>query len=161
MSSHSGFTLVEIMVAIVVAGILMATGLPAFLNYSKALSEQQARDVLESSMRMARQQSVTAHVPVIIAFGNGSSTTDITTYTVHTDTNNDHVHQGGEPFKSYTLPKGTKLNNVTLTPTDTLVFDSSGSLAPSTLGGTIFVGGASGSKIDTLAISATGLVYRP
>ena len=70
------------------------------------------------------------------------------------------MKQIGEPWRSFTLPNGTELASVSLSPTDSLIFDSSGSLAPSVTGGTVVVGGQSGG-LDTLLVSATGLVYRP
>ena len=103
---------------------------------------------------------MTAHRPIVVAFGNGIATTGITTYSVHTDTNSDRVKQVGEPWKSFTLPNGTQLTSVSLSPTDSLIFDSSGSLAPSVTGGTVIVGGQTG-DLDTLLVSATGMVYRP
>ena len=157
---RSGFTLVEIMVTIVVAGVLMAAGIPSFVHFSRTLSQKQARDLIEGSLRLARQQAVTSHQPIVVAFGDGISTTGLTTYSVHTDTNGDRVKQIGEPWKSFTLPKGTELAAVSLSPTDSLIFDSSGSLAPSVTGGSVVVGGQSGG-LDTLLVSATGLVYRP
>ena len=157
---RSGFTLVEIMVAIVVAGVLMAAGLPSFVHFSRSLSQKQARDAVEGSLRLARQQAVTSHRPIVVAFGNGFSTTGLTTYSVHTDVNGDRVKQIGEPWKLFTLPNGTQLTSVSLSPIDSVIFDSSGSLAPSVTGGSVVVGGQNG-DLDTLLISATGLVYRP
>lgn len=157
--SRNGFTLVEIAVVVVIAGIILATGVPAFLSLSRSMSEAQARNKIMDTLRMARQKAVTTHTPVIVAFGNGSVTTNVTTYSVHSDTNNDRAIQSGEPWASYTLPNGTQLETVTLQPTDTLVFDSSGALAPSVTGGNMVVYG--NSKRDTLYVSATGLVYRP
>ena len=157
--SRSGFTLVEIAVVIVIAGVIMATGVPAFLSLSRSMGEKQAREAITTALRQARQRAVTTHTPIVVAFGNGSTTTDITTYSVHSDTNNDRIKQSAEPWASYTLPKGTKLESVSLQPTDSLVFDSSGSLAPSVSGGNMIVYG--NSKRDTLFVSATGLVYRP
>ncbi len=157
---RSGFTLVEIMVAIVVAGVLMAAALPSFVHLSRSLTQKQARDLVEGSLRLARQQAVTAHRPIIVAFGNGVLTSGITTYSVHTDTNGDRLKQLGEPWKTITLPKGTQLTSVSLQPVDSLIFDSSGSLAPSVTGGSVIVGGQNG-DVDTLLVSATGMVYRP
>jgi prepilin-type N-terminal cleavage/methylation domain-containing protein len=94
----SGFTLMEIMVAIVVAGALMAAALPSFIHFSHSLYHKQAREVLEGSLRLARQQAVTTHRPIVVAFGNGVATTGITTYSVHTDLNGDRVQQSGEPW---------------------------------------------------------------
>ena len=63
-------------------------------------------------------------------------------------------------WKLFTLPSGTQLISVSLSPIDSVIFDSSGSLAPSVTGGSVVVGGQNG-DLDTLLISATGLVYRP
>lgn len=158
-SSRRGFTLVEIAVVVVLAGIILAAGVPAFLSLARSLSEAQARNKIMDTLRMARQRAVTTHTPVIVAFGNGSTTTNVTTYSVHFDTNNDRMKQPGERWASYTLPNGTALETVSLQPPDTLVFDSSGALAPSVTGGTMVVYG--NGKRDTLYVSATGLVYRP
>lgn len=157
--SRSGFTLVELAVVVVIAGVILAVGVPAFLSLSRSMSEAQARGKIMDTLRVARQKAVTTHTPVIVAFGDGSATTNVTTFSVHTDTNNDRVKQAGEPWASYTLPNGTSLETVTLQPTDTLVFDTSGALAPSVTGGSMVVFG--NGKRDTLYVSATGLVYRP
>ena len=157
---RSGFTLVELMVVIVVAGVLLAAAIPSFVHFSRSLTQKQARELVLSSLRLARQQAVTAHKPIIVAFGNGVATAGITTYSVHTDANGDRLQQVGEPWKSFTLPKGTQLTSVSLSPIDSLIFDSSGSLAPSATGGSVVVGGQNG-DLDTLLVSATGMVYHP
>jgi len=157
---RSGFTLVELMVVIVVSGVLLAAALPSFVHFSRSLSQKQAREQVESSLRLARQQAVTAHRPIVVAFGNGVATGGITTYSVHTDVNGDRLQQVGEPWKSFTLPKGTQLTSVSLSPIDSLIFDSSGSLAPSVTGGSVVVGGQNG-DLDTLLVSATGMVFHP
>jgi len=157
---RSGFTLVELMVGIVVAGIVLAATLPGFVHFSRSLTQKAARDQVEGSLRLARQQAVTSHRPIVVAFGDGSVTSGITTYSLHTDTNGDRVKQIGEPWRSLTLPNGTQLVSVSLSPVDSLIFDSSGSLAPSVTGGSVVVGGQNGDR-DTLLVSATGLVYRP
>ncbi|HEY7727547.1 MAG TPA: GspH/FimT family protein [Candidatus Eisenbacteria bacterium] len=158
MFRRNGFTLIEVAVVLVVAGILLAAGLPAFVRYCQTLSQEQAGDVLVQSLRMARQQAVTAHTPIIVAFGDGVQTTGLTTYSVHVDTNGDRVKQAGEAWKSHTLPSGSRFEIVSLIPTDSLIFDSSGALAPSVTGGQITVGGDG--NLDTLVVSPTGMVYR-
>lgn len=156
-SSRNGFTLVEIAVVIVVGGMIMAIGIPAFLNFSRSLTGQQALDEVVRALRMAQQTAVTVHSPMIVAFGNGSQTSDVTSYSVHTDRNGDRVVQSSEPWKNYTLPRGALLASVSLQPTDSLIFDTGGSLAPSVTGGQIIVSG-NGHR-DTLYVSPTGMVY--
>ena len=78
------------------------------------LDEPAISHAIQGVLRVARQKAVTTHTPIIVAFGNGSTTTDITTYTVHSDTNSDRIKQSGEPWVSYTLPSGTKLETVSL-----------------------------------------------
>ena len=157
--SRNGFTILEVTTALVVAGILLTTALPPFLEFSRSLSQQQARETLVQELRVARQKAVTAHVPVVVAFGDGRGTTAISSYSIHTDTNGDRVRQSGEPWASRALPAGTRLARVELQPSDSLIFDSSGSLAPGVTGGSITID-AKGHP-DTLLVSATGMVYRP
>ena len=139
---RSGFTLVEIMVAIVVAGVLMAAGIPSFAPLLPHPIPKQARDLIEGSL--SARPPAGGDVPSSrssVAFGDGISTTGLTTYSVHTDTNGDRVQQIGEPWKSFTLPKGTQLAaRLARRPTRS-IFDSSGSLAPSVTGGSVVVGG--------------------
>jgi len=66
----------------------------------------------------------------------------------------------GESVVTRSLPDGSKLSAVSLTPTDSLIFDSSGALAPGSTGGTIIFVNAL-NRPDTLWISGVGMVYTP
>lgn len=155
-----GFSLLELMVVCVVIGIVAAVGMPAFGSYRLDYMKRQAREQVTQDIRGARQSSVTRHAQVIMAFGNGSTTTDLTTYTIHVDTNNDGVYQTSERKLSRTMPKDTRLQRVTLSPIDTLKFDISGILKPGTSGGTIVVANTK-NRYDTLSVTPAGMVYRP
>ncbi len=157
--SRNGFTLVEVATVLVIAGIVLAAALPPFLSYSRSLSQEQAREGLVQDLRLARQRAVTAHRSVIVAFGDGGTRTGLSSYSVHTDTNGDRLKQPSEAWASQILPAGTRLARVELQPADSLIFDSSGALAPGSTGGRITVD-ANGHP-DTLFVSATGMVYRP
>jgi prepilin-type N-terminal cleavage/methylation domain-containing protein len=154
-----GFSLIEAMTVLVVAGIMLSIGLPAFNALQRTLKERQAREELRQHLRTARQAAVTRHSPVIVAFGDGVATTGITSYTVHVDTNSDKLQQSGESFSRYAVPSNTTLSTAGLVPPDTLIFDLSGALWPGTVGGRFYLNGAR--VADTLEISATGMVYRP
>jgi type II secretory pathway pseudopilin PulG len=144
-------------VVLIISGILLACTLPAVVHFRTTLRSNQAREQLVRDIRGARQRAVTGRTPVLVAFGNGSVTTDVTTYTIHTDTNGDRIYQTGELRTSHTLPTGTKLSTVALGPADSLVFDISGVLWPGTSGGSLRL--LSGTVRDTLDVSPAGMVY--
>ena len=151
--------MIELMAVLVVAGILVSVGMPAFGSLKRSLVQRQAREEMRQRLREARQVAVTRHNPVVVVFGNGVQTTDITDYTVHFDTNGDRIRQSTELITWYELPKGSKLETSGFAPIDSLIFDISGALWPGTIGGRLFFSGAN--TPDTLELSATGMVFRP
>ena len=154
-----GFTLIELMIVLVVVGILVAVGVPSWRGFARSLAQNQARSQVLEAIRMARQTAVTTHRPVYIQFGSPPSTTDITTFKVHNDSNSDGVVSSGERNKTFTLPKNTRLSLVALTPLDTIPFIASGGLRTSSTGGSLIV--TNGRKSDTLMVSSIGMVFRP
>ena len=162
--SSAGFTLIELLITVGVLGIALAVAMPAFRSFRDSLARSQARSQLIADLRSARQTSVTRHRSVIVAFGNGSATTNITSYTLHTDLNGDQVQQPGEPVSFHALPAPARISNLAITsspahPTK-LIFDTSGLLIPGYSGGRLVVAGGNG-RPDTLDVSAVGMVYRP
>ena len=155
-----GFSLIELMMVVVVIGIVLTAGLPAFGTFRDRMVLVQARNQVTQDLRIARQVAVTRHCPVIVTFGDGSTTTNVGSYTVHYDTNGDGASTTDERRINRTMPRSTRLSSVTLTPTDKLTFDMSGVLAPGTGGGQLVFATSRG-RVDTLLVSATGVVYRP
>jgi prepilin-type N-terminal cleavage/methylation domain-containing protein len=164
MRNRRGFTLIELLVALVIAGVLVVITVPGFVHFRSSLVRNQVRWGLIADLRYARQLAVTKHRQVVVAFGNGSATTNLTTYTLHTDTNANFVKDAGEPVLNRTLPRGAFLTSVVLTPTDSVVFDNSGALRTPSLGGLpggqLMFQGPQG-FVDTLNVSAIGMVYHP
>lgn len=154
-----GFSLVELMVTVVIAGMILAIGIPAFNTVGVTLRHREAREELRQNLRGARQAAVTQHRPVVMSFGDGVQTSGITSYKVHVDANGDRTHQSGESASIYSLPRGCSLTTLGFSPADTLIFDPSGALQPGTTGGRFYVLG--GRRPDTLEVAATGMVYRP
>src|SRR5262249_50920164 len=111
-------------------------------------------------VRRARQLAVTRHAPVVLRFGAPPTTSNITSYTIHVDTNGDGLVQSGEMVTWRNMPKTTKLTSVSLTPVDSLVFDISGALRPGPTGGRR-VSPNKLNRRDTLQVSAAGVCYRP
>jgi prepilin-type N-terminal cleavage/methylation domain-containing protein len=153
--SPRGFTLTELMVAVVIAGLLLGLSMPAFMRYSRSQKERGAREQLVQDLRMARQMAVTTHAQVIVAF---PSTTNATSYTILDDSNGNRVKETTERESTKGLPPGTRIDVLQLTPADSVIFDPSGMLAPGTSGGRLVVHASD--RPDTLNIGPTGLVYR-
>lgn len=159
MQRERGFTMVETLGVVAIGAILFAFTIPGMLSFRATLRGSQAREQVNQDVRAARQAAVTQRTPVIMAFGNGVQTADITSYTVHMDTNGDRIYQSTERRFTKKMPPETQLKYVMLTPVDTLVWDISGTLWPSTLGGSLIV--SSKSARETLMVSAAGMVYEP
>lgn len=160
MPSARGFTLIELMIALVIAGVILMVGLPSFSKYRATLTLRQANAQLLQDVRRARQLAVTRRAPVYMRFGAPPATTDITSYTIHVDLNGDGLVQGGEMVTNRTMPSQTVLKSVSMTPVDTLAFDISGILRPGTQGGTLVFANKRNRR-DTLLVSAAGICYRP
>lgn len=161
MCRSRGFSLIELMIVLVVAGVLFGIGLPAFSTYRNSLALRQVRGLLLQDLRNARQYAVSRRSPVYVIFGTPPTTTNITTYQIYVDKNANGVLDGTERLYRRTLPSQTRLTNVSLTPTaGTLIFDISGILWPGTNGGTLVFANQRG-KRDTLQVSAAGIAYRP
>ena len=158
-TGQRGFSLIELMIVLVLIGIVLRYGMPAFASYRLTLVENQTKSQVLEDLRAARQKAITRHVQVIVAFGNGVSTTNLTSYKIHTDTNADKLVTTGEWVSTENLPRDSKLERVTLTPTDTLIFDTSGMLKSGCSGGKIML--VTGTRRDTLAVSVAGIIYKP
>jgi prepilin-type N-terminal cleavage/methylation domain-containing protein len=155
-----GFSLIELMMVVVVIGLVLTAGIPAFGTFRDGMVLVQARSQVTQDLRMARQVAVTRHCPVVVTFGDGSTTTNVGNYSILYDTNGDGAAATGELYFNRTMPNRTRLSSVSLTPTNKLTFDMSGVLAPGTGGGRLVFANSRG-RVDTLLVSATGVVYRP
>ncbi|MCC6349876.1 MAG: GspH/FimT family pseudopilin [Candidatus Eisenbacteria bacterium] len=156
-----GFSLMELMIVLVVAGIIFAIGLPAFGSYRNSLALKQVRTNLLEDLRSARQYAVSRRSPVYVIFGNPPATTNITSYQIYVDKNANGVLDTDERLYRRNLPSTTQLLSVSVSPQpDTLVFDISGILWPGSNGGTLVFANQRGNS-DTLQVSAAGIAYRP
>jgi type IV fimbrial biogenesis protein FimT len=60
-----GFSLVELMVAVALAGILLALGMPAFSLWVSNAKVRTAQDALQSGLRLAQAEAVRRHRQVV------------------------------------------------------------------------------------------------
>ena len=160
MRTAKGFTLIETMIVLTIAGIILAIATPAFSRYRSSLALTQARAQLLDDVRDARQRAVTRRSPVYISFGTPPGTTNIASYRIHVDSNGNRAIDNGERVVNRTLPANTRLTRVSLSPVDTLNFDISGILWPGHQGGTLILSNNRGQR-DTLVVSAAGIAYQP
>ncbi len=166
MSAERGFTLIETLMVVIVIGLVLTMGMPAFNSYKQSLLLRQSRQLLLSDLRMARQLAVSRRAPVVVRFGTTSATTDLTTYTIHVDRNANGIVDTGDRVIARKMPgkvgtvQQVKISQCSMAPTDSVIFDLSGILRPGTGGGTLILRNARGAR-DTLAVSTAGIAYRP
>ena len=160
MSGSRGFTLLELMWALVIIGIVMILAMPGYGRFRDSMALKQANAQILQDVRRARQLAITRHAPVVVRFGAPPSISNITSYTIHVDTNGDNVRQASEMMTVRNLPNTTRLSAVTLTPTDSLSFDTAGLLRSGTTGGRIIIANRLNRR-DTLMVSAAGVCYQP
>jgi len=160
MSLSRGFTLLELMWALIIVGIVMILAMPGYGRFRDSMALKQANAQVLQDVRRARQLAITRHVPVVVRFGTPPSVSNITSYTIHVDTNGDNVRQASEMMTVRNLPTGTRLSAVSLTPTDSIAFDTAGLLRSGTTGGRITIANRLNRR-DTLMVSAAGVCYQP
>ena len=163
MSAPRGYSLIELLWALVVAGIVLAIATPGFGNYRASMSLKQANAQVLQDVRRARQLAITRHAPVVVSFGAPPSVSNVTSYKIHVDTNGDNLVQSDEMVTLRNMPTGTRLSAVSLTPVDSLRFNSGGLLvltAAGSPGGRIVLSNR-WNRQDTLVVSAVGVCYQP
>jgi prepilin-type N-terminal cleavage/methylation domain-containing protein len=68
-----GFTLLELLVAMIVAGVLLALALPRLATARDARSVREAMDVLSSGFSLARATALARRSPVAIVFDTAAA----------------------------------------------------------------------------------------
>lgn len=79
---HSGFSLVELMVAVVVLGILSALAMPSFTSWIRNARVRTVADALQSGMRLAQAEAQRrTHTVVFFLTNSKDCTTSVTATT--------------------------------------------------------------------------------
>jgi len=160
MSGSRGFSLLELLAAVAISGIVLAIAMPGFGKFRTTMALKQANAQILQDVRRARQLAITRRSAVVVRFGAPPTISNITSYTIHVDTNGDGVVQGTEMITPRNLPNGTRLSAVSLDPVDSLVFETSGLLRAGTTGGRLVFANRLNRR-DTLLVSAAGVCYQP
>lgn len=101
-----GVTALELMVVMALVAILLATGVPAFKNYSWNLRMKTAMDTLQMDLNMARAYAISHNIQTVICPAiNGIDCSDSPDWQngwiVFTDLNGDRSRQDGEPLRKH------------------------------------------------------------
>jgi type IV fimbrial biogenesis protein FimT len=101
--NYLGFTALELMTAMAIAAILLATAVPAFKNYGWNLRMKAAVDTLQTDLNLARSRAISLNTRTVVcpavrsiectdsgAWHNG--------WIVFVDVNADRQHQPDEPI---------------------------------------------------------------
>jgi type IV fimbrial biogenesis protein FimT len=107
MSRHQpGVTAFELVVAMAIAAILLATGVPAVKNYTWNLRLRTALDSLQTDLNLARAHAISHNTAMVVC--PAASTDDCSGtprwqggWIVFTDLNGDHHRQAGEALVKY------------------------------------------------------------
>lgn len=100
---RQGFTALELIVTMSIIAILLATGVPAFKNYSWNLRMKTAMDLLLTDLNLARGLAVSHNIQTIICPATHNNDCSGQSkwqdgWIVFTDLNADRQKQGGEPL---------------------------------------------------------------
>lgn len=100
---QTGFTALELIVTMTIVAILLATGIPAFKNYSWNLRMKTAMDMLQADLNLARGRAISHNTRTVICPASTSDDCSGQTawqdgWIVFADLNADRSKQKGEPL---------------------------------------------------------------
>ena len=128
-----GFTLIELMVALVVVGMLMGLAVPGFFESTARARLQGAINELAIDLQYARSQAVRERAPVTLTVAASGAR-----YTIANATST---------LKAVTLPTG-----VTLTADASVSYDALRGMAPATVFNAAVTGASGNLRVSTNAV---------
>lgn len=107
-STHvAGFTLIELMVTVVVAGVLLTLAVPSFRAMVAANRATALANEMVTALNLARSEAVKRGAPVTICRGDGCDATDWADgWAVFVDTNANGALDDGELLRQWSAVKG-------------------------------------------------------
>ncbi len=148
-----GLTLVEVMVALVIFGVLIALGLPGFRKYLASHMVDGAANRLAVNLRLARQRAATEQNNYKVTFDPSTNT-----YTILDDDNGNNVADAGESVLGpNNIPAELTVTNGPISPFpgDSLVFYPNGTASAT---GAVTISNSQGFWRLVAVVRSTGAV---
>ncbi len=147
--------MVELATVLVVMGIVLAIGIPAFSKYARSSNVRNTYRQVALDLRLARQRALAERHNVVAVFASGPPAT----FNVFSDDDNDGTRDAGERWLvQRTLDPTVALDASALAPADTVTFAPSGSLLAGSSGGVVNVSHTGDLHDRTLRIWPSGAV---
>ena len=107
-SRPNGLTALELMVSMAVVGILLATAVPSFKDYSWNLRMKTAMDTLQTDLNLARSRAISHNTQTVICPARDGQTCSGEPnwqpgWIVFSDLNGDRQKQEGEPLLKHAV----------------------------------------------------------
>ncbi len=122
-AAQSGMSLIEILVAIAIVGIVFALGLPAYGTWIQNTQIRTAADSILAGLQVAKNEAIRRNVAVQFKLDGGATTQ----WRV-----NPFLDPDGAPIQSRLAEEGSPNATITLTPpdADTVTFSALGRIIP-------------------------------
>jgi type IV fimbrial biogenesis protein FimT len=132
---HGGFTLIEIMVAIGILGILTAIAVPSFTSTIKRFRAEAIRDELVASIQVARSEAIRTRRVVFMvrrtdcAISTATASVWSCGWQIVSDTNGDNINNAGDTLvQQSSVQTGFSVANTNAAPVATVTMDRYGML---------------------------------
>lgn len=118
-TAQAGISLIEIMIAVVILGVVMAMGMPAFSTWIQNTQIRTAAEAIHSGLQVARNEAIRRNAAMQFKLDNGTNTQ----WRV-----NPFDDPDGTPFQSRAAEEGSINATITRTPgdADTVTFSALG-----------------------------------